>query len=378
MKLKILAVSVLGLMLGTTVFAAEFNLAHERNDRNVNISPTETHKNLYAAGASVNVSGTTLGDLFAAGGVVSVNGNVEKDLVAASGTITVNGSIGDNARVAGGSITINAPIGSDLLAGGGTVDITDKATIGGDLVAAGGSVIVNSEVKGKKSYITGGDIVINGKFDGDLDVTANKSLTFGPNSEVTGTVTYRGFREATISSGAKVAFIQYTKTQPNENDARHIFRAFFAVATLLKLLMLLVAGLVISLLFPARVTAMLAQIRTKTWQNLGIGFLALIATPIASVILMVTVVGAFLGIILLVLYFLAILLASVLMLFYTGNLVSGWLKQSKSSHMRDLLIGTLVVLILSFIPVLGWLAVCILFMITFGGMIIEFRQSRLG
>jgi hypothetical protein len=106
--------------------------------------------------------------------------------------------------------------------------------------------------------------------------------------------------------------------------------------------------------------------------------LVLIVTPIVAVLLMVTVIGFYLGLILFSIYLLLILLASGFLLFYTGNLVYGWYnKNGRPSLMRDLLLGTLICLILSFIPIIGWLAVMILFLIALGSLSTWFKREQL-
>ncbi len=373
MKLKILGISVVGLVLASTVFASDF-ITPQNGTKNVSTSASETHKNLYAVGGSVTIDSSTQGDLVTAGGILSINGPVQKELIAAGGNITVNGSIADTARIAGGNITLNSPIGGDLLTAGGNVIVSQKATVNGDFDAVGGNVSLDSAVNGN-AKISGGTVTINGTIKGNLEVNATKSLTFGPNSSVTGLVVYHGVNEAVVMQGAKVSNIQFTRIEPR-NGMQHAFKGFFAIATLFKLIGLFIAGLLFYWLFPKKVQAVVAQSQTKTLQNLGIGFLIMVAAPIAAIILMVTVIGAYVGFIVMLGYLLLLLFASVFMLYYIGSLVYGWLAKNRTESMlRDLLIGSLIALILSFIPVIGWLVILIVFLIALGATATSFKQN---
>ncbi len=370
---KILSLSMFLLLVAVPASAAEFQFAHEKNDSSISIPSSETHKNLYTFGASVSVSGNTLGDLFAWGGMVTVGGNVEQDLAVFGGNLNLNGNVGGDLRTAGGNISINGPIGSDLLVGGGNVSISDKAVVAGDLLACGGNLTLDSEVKGK-AQIFGGEVTINGKVDGDLFVRAGKQLVFGPNSEVVGKITYEGASPAVVRDGAKIGQIEFTKL-PSTRGADKVFKGIFAVATLIKLLGLLIAGFVLFWLFPRKVETIVSSSHDKPLKSFGVGFLVLVVTPIIAVILCATVIGFYVGIIVMLSYLLLLILASVFMLFYVGNLILKWANKPMSIRW-DLTIGAIAILIVSLIPVVGWIATGIVYLITLGSLILHLKQEH--
>lgn len=367
-------IAALVLLIAGTARAAEFMAPENKTEANISTLSQEVHKNLYIAGGSVTVNSNTQGDLAAVGGMVTVNGSVEKDVFAAGGNLNFNGPVGDDARVAGGNISINAPIAGDLLVGGGNVSIAQKATIGGDLVIGGGNVSIDSNVQGNVK-IGGGNVVINGRVAGNIEASANQSLTFGAGSEVVGKITYKGPSEAVIKPGAKVGAIEYTKVS-GKPAHRGGFISVFIIGNLFKLLMLLAAALVFVWLVRSRIFAVVNQAVLAPGRSLGIGLLFLIATPILGIILMVTVVGLYLGGILMMTYGLMIAISSVLSLFYTGRLVWGWYrKDAAESAWRDLGIGTLITLLLGFIPVVGWIVICVLWVITLGALATRVRRE---
>ncbi len=368
------SIAALVLLLGGTAQAAEFVTGENKTEANVSTLSQEVHKNLYIAGGSVTVNSATQGDLTAAGGMVTINGNVEKDLLVAGGNLNINGSVGENARVAGGNVSINAPVAGDLLVGGGNVSVAEKATVGGDLVIGGGNVSIDSNVQGNVKA-AGGNVTINGRVAGNVEVAANDSLTFGPNSEVVGKVTYKGPKEAVVKPGAKVGTIAYTKVA-GKPAHRGGFIGVIIIGSIFKLLMLLAAALVMAWLLRSRVSAIVDQAILSPGRSLGIGALVLIATPILGVLLMITVVGLYLGGILLMSYGLLIAISSVISLFYTGRLVWGWYQRDALPNAwRDLGVGALVTLLLGFIPIVGWIAICVLWVITLGAMATNLRRE---
>ena len=363
-------------MFGFTVSAAEF-IGSENNGGNVDLPSTETHKNLHVAGGVVQINSPTTGDLLVAGGIVKVSGNVEADLFAAGVRVSIDAAVGKTIHAAGGNIWVNKPVGGDLVVGGGTIDVTKDATVGGDLAAAGGSVIIDSAVSGNVKII-GGDVIINGKVSGNVEVEAQASLTFGSGAVVTGKITYKGPTEAVVNNGAQVSTIEYTKVAARRGHGPGGFFALLLVSSILKFLMLLVAALVLAWLFPNKTMRIVTQALSKPWPSLGIGFLILVLPPIAAVLLCITVVGLYVGLAVLASWFLMIIVASVIQLFYTGALIWGWYKKDDvANRWRDFGVGAVAFIILSIIPVVGWLALAALFLISVGALATSWHKEQM-
>ncbi len=373
---KIAVLSMVLLMFGFTASAAEF-IGSEKNGGNVDLASTETHKNLHVAGGVVQINSPTTGDLLVAGGIVKVSGNVEADLFAAGGRVSIDAVVGKNIHAVGGNIWVNKPVGGDLVVGGGTIEITKAATVAGDFAAAGGSVIIDSPVIGNVKII-GGDVMINGKVTGNVEVEAQQSLTFGSGAVVTGKVMYKGPSEAVVNSGAQVPTIEYTKvTARRGHNGPGGFFALLLVSSILKFLMLLVAALVLIWFFPNKTMRIVTQALSKPWPALGIGFLVLVLPPIVGVLLCISVVGLYVGLAVLASWFLMIIVASVIQLFYTGALIWGWYKKDDVvNRWRDFGVGAVAFIILSIIPVVGWLALVALFLISLGALATSWHKEH--
>lgn len=104
--------------------------------------------NLYASGGTVRVGGTVTGDLVVAAGQVQVSGEVRGDLLVAGGTIDVSGRVDGDARLVGGQITASGTIGQDLALGAGQATVTSTAQVGQDLMFAAGRMTLDGRVAG--------------------------------------------------------------------------------------------------------------------------------------------------------------------------------------------------------------------------------------
>ncbi len=351
---KILALSAVLLLFAAPAFAAEFvapemGLSRQSNGV-VNLASTETHKNLHVIGSVVTVNSATQGDLLAAGGIVKITGNVQDDLFVVGGRVDIDAPVGKNVHVLGGSVGLNKTISGDLVAAGGLIQLTGQATGDGDL------------------SIAAKDVVINGTVTGNVSIMASRSLSFGPQSHVTGKITYKGPEEAVVSAGAKVNAINFTKVNKRYAQQGGIV-GLLIISSIFKFIMLLVAGLVLAWLIPAKVSAVVKQAMDKPAHSFGIGLLVLILAPIVGLILFFTVIGFYLGVIVFLAYGLFIVASSILMLFYIGKLAWSWYdKNATTNRWRDLGVGAVIALLLGLIPILGWILLTILWLITLGAL----------
>src|SRR6185503_9390810 len=299
--------------------AAEF-IAPGKNDSNglVTIAKNETHRNLYIAGGTVTVNGTTQGDLYAAGGTVTIEGDVEDDVVIGGGNVTINGRVGGDIRMGGGNIIINNQVDGDVLVGGGTVRVSDKASIGGDLIAGAGTLDLAGPVSGS-AKIAGGVITIASRIGGGVWIRANEQLVFESGAQV-GDVSLKGPKEAVVKDGAKVGKIDFEQVM-HRDSGRRGFAGIFTLGFVLQLLTFIAAGLVLIWLFPKRVSALAHGIVARPGISLLTGFLTMIAGPILAGLLLITGIGWMLALMVFLVYILVMIMAAVIAPIFVGSWV---------------------------------------------------------
>ena len=341
----LLSLFLLFLFSATSVKAQSKNFSLAK-DKTISENP------YFAYGETVDISGVVIGDVYAAGGEITVSGKVDGDLLVAGGNVKVDGEVTQDVRVFGGQVTISGKVGKNITVAGGNIDIAKGASVGGALVVAGGNITLSTPVAGNVE-IAGGNVTVSDQVGGRLDVAAGEiRLTSG--AQVAKNFTYWADHEAQIDPSAKiVGKTVFNKSpvelSPSKLDTKMITQNIWKAQVsgkLISSLSLLVIGLILLNLFPGFVGKVAATLEKSPWKSLGKGFLLVFLTPLALVILMLTIIGFPIALILFALYFVALYLAKVFVFFWAGKkIVSG-----KTSDNWAYALGVLVFFLVSLIP----------------------------
>lgn len=335
----------------------------------VTIPPQEyIAENLYAAGGQVTFSSTGQKDVVLAGGKVIQNGAVWGDVLAAGGSVDVLEDVRGDVRVAGGQVSIQGIIGGDVTVAGGAVIILPGTTIAGDLVVAGGAVIMQGVVNGElKAY--GGEIEINGVVAGPAFITAAEKVTFKEKTVFGNGLTYRAPEEATVVEGATLGTVTYEPLEVPKVDQELVAGIVLSIITIIfiaKLIALSLASGLAARFFAVSAKRVAESTITDFWRSLGVGIVSLIVIPVIGIILLATVVGMYIGFVVFVLYALLLLASSIALGIVAGALVSKLSVKQLRVSWKWAVLGTVVVAVVSIVPVIGWIAVCALYVATAG------------
>ncbi|MCC2630413.1 MAG: hypothetical protein K0S38_222 [Candidatus Paceibacter sp.] len=348
----VIVIAVAPLVVGASEFQSGNSYALQRNQ--------VVGSDLYVAGGTVSVDGAVQGDAVLAGGTITLTGSTTQSVLAAGGNLSLRGTVGDDIRAAGGNVSVGGVVTHDVVLAGGQVIVESGTTVGGDAVLAGGSVTMAGQVAGK-ALLTGGDIIISGTVNGPVDVQAG-SLTISKTAIIRGSLTYHSPNPATIENGSQIAGpINYTPIA-KPSPASHLVPAF------VKFLTLFVSALLLGLVLKRLSFLVVSHARMQFWWSLLRGCILLIVTPFVVVILLVTVIGIPLGVIVLLLYIAMIMLAYLMTPIIAGALLNKWVFKQPEYDVtwQTILIGTAAVVILSYIPFIGWLANFILLLMVLG------------
>lgn len=361
--------ALLVLLAPAFLFAAEFRVGEQ-----VSLpSLPGLGKNAYLAGGSVVSDASLAGDLSVAGGTIVVNGKVGQDLLAAGGNISVVSDVGDDVRIAGGTIVMSGAIGNDLAAAGGQVTVTG-ARIGGDVLISGGTVHIAAPVAGS-ARISGGSVTIDAPITGNVEVHA-QSLTLGSKAVISGDLMYEAPRKATLEDGAVVkGETDYTPiVDVREGPAAAI--AVFSVWILAMLASLIVSALVVFLLFGRYTRALARDVATTApLRLLGIGFLAVVAIPVAAFVMFLTVVGVPLGVVTLAGYVILLVFSWIVAPVVTWALVeSWWFNRAPEVRWQTIVYGALIYLAIGLVPFVGWIVKAAIFLVALGALIEKKRE----
>jgi cytoskeletal protein CcmA (bactofilin family) len=128
---------------------------------------------LYAFGGSVRIEGTVEGDLVAMAGQVQVSGTVDGDAMVGSGDLDITGRVDGDVRVGAGQVTVGGTIEEDLFAGSGQATITSSGEVGEDFVFGTGRTTLDGRVEGDVLGGTGA-YTRRGSVGGTEDVTIKR------------------------------------------------------------------------------------------------------------------------------------------------------------------------------------------------------------
>lgn len=323
----------------------------------------------YLFGGNASVGGSIIGDLIAGAGSVLVNGSVAGDVIAAGGTVSVLSDVRDDIRVAGGTVIIQSAVDGDVLAAGGQVTLSGDG-IRGDVAVAGGTVRIDAPVAGELRAAAG-DLYINTEIRGDVYAQVER-VTLGPKAHIMGRFEYKAPVEAVMETGAKVSGeVAYSKGADLREAARTGVVAFLSVWVVAKFLMIFSGALVLSYAFQRYSRELVLRSSQQPLPQFIRGLVFFIVTPIASLILLMTLVGTLFGII----GFMALALLAIFGMFAAPLVIGAVAHKAlfKTAEYdftwKAVLLGTILYFALGLVPLIGWALKGVLACIVVGAML---------
>lgn len=307
-----------------------------------------TRKGIEIKNGQTRVTEAQSEDLFISNGVVSVEADVDGDLVAAGGTVTVDGNVSDNLFIAGGTVTINGEIGGDVIIAGGQVEL--KGDVLGDLMVFGGTVTVTGDLW-DDCRIFAGTVTVDSQIVDNFVVRAQE-INISDDTSVGGEEDVVRVEmedsEEVVADGAAESKI----------TARGVGQ--WAIRTVLAILGWMAVGLVILKVAPVKTMNLFKS--GESWKealiSLGVGFLAIPAAFILSIILLISRVGAPLAWLMLVV---GAMVAYMGWIFPAGGMVVA-MQKGKKNYLNAMLIGVGVAVLVCRIPWGVGLAIKAIFM----------------
>ncbi|PYT43293.1 MAG: hypothetical protein DMG47_13740 [Acidobacteria bacterium] len=332
------------LAMPTGASATEF-----RHEERLTIAKDEViHGDLFAAGGRIRVEGTIEGDLVMAGGDIEISGHVLGDVLSSSGTLRVPGHVDGNIRSYAGNLTLKGTVGRNVMIFGGDVNIDRDAKIGGSITSFTGHESIDGHVK-RDVLAMGGQITITGTIGGSAKIKSGE-LIIDSSAEVGGPIDSTGDKPPQVSAQAKLASPVHFEKLKHGDDYRtvhyYVWQVIWAAAFIL-------FGLVLFAAMPN-----FSQDAVKSAEHYGaaagLGVLVLFGVPIAACIACITVVGLFIGISTLFLWYASLYFAQIIV----GALIGQWL-MGRTSELWPLIgrmtVGVVIVRLCTTIPhVGGW------------------------
>lgn len=310
----------------------------------------------FAAGESVTIEGVVNGDAYVAGNTVTVTGTVNGDVLVAGRYVDVRGVVSGDVRGAGERVVIAGKVGGNLTLAGSTVEVMSTAVIPGSIVAGAGDLTVSAPI-GKGITAGVGNLRIDNTVGGDLTYWSEHDLELAPDASVSGAVVRHDM----------------PKAEKKEKVAAGALAGIIASFKLLEMIGFIIMGVLVIKLLPRYTGDVIAHTRTRPWVALFVGFCAVILFPVSVLILLATLVGIPLAFVLLLSFILICVFAKIFAALFVGQTVLSLFTKTPNMY-GALFIGILAFFILMVIPVVGWLAASVLFLMSLGGLILHKKK----
>ncbi len=320
----------------------------------------------YAAGGVVDIDAVIDGDVVAAGGELFIGHQISGDLIAAGGRLKIRGRIDDDVRISGGELDIDASIGDDLAAAGGSVRLSPASRVGGDAWVTGGEIEIGGSIDGDLRLF-GGEIRLSGSVAGDVEIEGGE-IELLDGAVIGGDLNYTSPQQAAIADDVTIeGQVSYEQGEPQYADRG--FGLFFSIT-------LVVASILFYLLFPHYTIASVGRMRSDPFASLGLGFIFVVATPIVAMVLMLILLGFWIGLSLLALYCVALLCGFLIACFFVADRGAALFRQdigSRSRRLISVIVAIFVLGLVQTIPLLGGLLLMLLMLLGLGAGLIQLR-----
>lgn len=324
------------------------------------------------AGTNVVIDGTVVGDVVAVGQYITINGTIEGSLIAAGQKITINGTVEGTVYSAAVTIVLGdaAYLYRNLYFAGISSVAKQGSVVGRDLFGMSFGATINGKVNGQSQAVLGPYEIFKWIVE-RLNLQLQLPETLSPTS----------LRPTLVGGASKPLLLRSPLATAGDAFLETLQQIWlWCIPVLRQLVILLVIGLLIIWLRRSVMTGSVLQIFNRPWNTLGLGLLALvIAFNLIGVALLlaafILVIGLGLGF--LTFWPLALIwygvafsaLGFAITVFITfvaygtkaiaaymlGHLILTWLAPKSRLHpFSPLLLGLVIYVFLTAIPMIGW------------------------
>jgi len=336
-------------------------------------------EDLFLTGSTVNFDGSIVGDIFAAARVITINGNVDGNVIAGAQKVTVNGEICRSLRCAAQTVNITSRVDGDVVTFSADMTLGDDAVIGRDIAVYSGEAFLDGTVAGK-AYVSGGNVTIAGRIDGDVTIIADK-ISVTPDAVIGGELNYTSQTKATIASDAQITgdvkWKKKSKSSESSGYSGMIPRPVGLFWSMIFFVGSLILGIAMILIRRDQVVAIAEEIKKNAALDGLIGIGLIVVVPVLIVLIGVTVVGIPIAIASLAIYTLVFLIAKIFVGITIGLLLLGLLKKNgRVSLGWALLVGMILLAIGYKIPIVGWIAYVLAWAVGAGALTLRLFKKK--
>jgi hypothetical protein len=321
----------------------------------------------FVAGERVEVTNANVADdIFAAGNDLKFDTVSAKLIIAAGASLWFRDVTADDLILAGGQMDLSGEVRDDIVAAvcpvcpvGGRLHLTNNMQIGDDARLVGREIVIDGRIGGDL-FAAAQHFVLSGNVAGDARIEA-ENIVLESDARIDGDLRYAGPAEPEMRDGAIVAgqIIRVESTIPFDQEVPEHPAWYGVFGVLGVLLALVLLGVALQLAMPGLLSSAAATVGTGLWASLGRGLVLALLGPAAIFLLMVTVVGAPIGLVGMSALFLLYALAFVTITYSVGLYVRRLfgktdLAAAAGSRILWTAVGIVVLIIIGIVPFIGW------------------------
>lgn len=321
---------------------------------------------LIAGGERIVIEGTVTGDVIAVGGRVEIHGIVQGNLVAWAQYIEVDGEVGESVFASGQDISVRGSVGGSLYAFGQFVRVLDGGRIAGSIASSSQGLTIDGVVE--RGVLAGTyRLELDGVVQRDVLAQASR-ITVRPNARIAGTLTARvgDADDLRVDPAATLGAEPEVRLSSGESAPSRYLTGSFYLRQAVWLLAAFLSGWLLLWVAPGAAEVEFTNPATAL-RTLGIGFLCVLATPVAAIVAGATLVGLPVALVAVALWALAIYLAKIPVALFLGRTILGP-RGSGGGPPLALLAGLLAVFVAVNLPFVGWIVNLALTLIGVGGL----------
>lgn len=337
----------------------------------VTVGPDQTVEGTMTAfGSSVSVDGVVDGDLVAFANRILVRGTVRGNLYAFAKSLEISGTVEGGSHVFAQSFGLDGEVKGNIYASCGEFRLDPQGRARRDVFLFSDGASLEGEV-GRDFLGMSHEIFLHGRIGRDLkavseNVTLDDSARVGRNL----ILTVDDKAHARVADGAVVGGATNIGLKRAEREGSRYARLSFYVKTLLGFLAAALVGVLILFFFPALLGSRMTS-AGEFFKTLGLGFLYLVAAPIALVLVAVTLIGIPAALIGAAAYLVSLYLAKVLVGAWVGERMLRPPAERKWQQVLALLAGLGMLAVATKLP---WIGVWIGFLVVLLGLGMLARQ----
>jgi hypothetical protein len=373
-------------------------------------SDTIYDDDVYISGVKIKFDSKVHGDLFGFSYEMvqtdTIDGNFMSFGYSVENLAPVTGSL----RVFAANASCNSEIGRNLLLLCQNINLGPNAIIGRDADLLGQNVAVQGSI-GRNLKIKAQNATVSGAIAGDLNFEGD-SLSIIPNTSINGNLNYKSASRATIGEGVKIGGqINWTRAELEKKPHKEsksglglimswvVSLKGYLIYLILLSVILLVAGIMpvpswLAILFiwiilgvcgnlviflsKRRAMATEMTLASRLFPSLGLGFILLFLVPVVALIIFFTIIGAPLAMLLMMFFGIALFVGGIYVCLFAGRQLCK-IFTPRSTNTPGYLcftIGMIILVVLSFIPIFGYILTLAVMMLGLGGLVLAYWNSR--